>query len=118
MLVHVQESVLGGSMRLAFALPPSERATPNHVQSPITPLGQPGIDGKSLDLLGMTTSPTMTSQADLSLAGPLTNSLTFLFSIAIGRLLGEPARSDRTYFGLSLIAAGVVLCIASKHWPE
>ena len=44
-----------------------------------------------------------------------TNSLTFLFSIGAGRLLGEPPRTPRTYLGLSLIAAGVILCIASKQ---
>lgn len=54
------------------------------------------------------------AKADISLAVPITNSLTFITSTVVGRLLGEPAQSRWTYLGLSLVVCGVALCVSSK----
>lgn len=54
------------------------------------------------------------AKADISLAVPITNSLSFIVSTAVGRLLGEPAHSIRTYTGLALVVLGVALCVSSK----
>ena len=53
-------------------------------------------------------------QADISLAVPITNSLTFLVTSVAGRMMGEKAPTNTTYFGVVLVLAGVALCIASK----
>ncbi|CAL1276363.1 unnamed protein product [Larinioides sclopetarius] len=49
--------------------------------------------------------------ADLSLAVPLTNSLTFIFVSISGRLLGEREGKSVSYIGMTLVAAGVTLCV-------
>ncbi|XP_076441448.1 transmembrane protein 234 homolog [Babylonia areolata] len=54
------------------------------------------------------------SSADLTLAVPITNSLTFLFTSLAGRLLGEKPESWETYCGLLLVVCGVMLCVYSK----
>eukprot|EP00106_Octopus_bimaculoides_P005214 XP_014772656.1 PREDICTED: transmembrane protein 234-like [Octopus bimaculoides] len=53
------------------------------------------------------------ASADLSIAVPLTNSLTFVFTVLTGCFLGEkiPRQSQ---FGMLLIVFGVSLCIFSK----
>lgn len=54
-------------------------------------------------------------QADISLAVPITNSLTFLVTFVAGVLMGEkPPSSNFTYIGAALIMAGVACCVASK----
>eukprot|EP00035_Acanthoeca_spectabilis_P030378 m.476623 g.476623 ORF g.476623 m.476623 type:complete len:132 (-) comp41464_c0_seq1:406-801(-) len=53
--------------------------------------------------------------SDLSLAVPLCNSLTFVFSVLVGRMLGEPPQTPQTYLGLGLIMLGSSLCIAFKE---
>ena len=53
-------------------------------------------------------------RADLTLAVPITNSLTFLFTTLFGRLLGEPISSYWTYGGIVLVLLGISLCIISK----
>lgn len=53
------------------------------------------------------------SSADISLAVPLTNSLTFMFTAISSRLLGEKIKKE-TYIGVLLVAVGVALCIWSK----
>ncbi|XP_064486510.1 transmembrane protein 234 homolog [Ornithodoros turicata] len=53
---------------------------------------------------------------DLSLAVPLTNSLTFVFVTLAGRLLGESVGNTYTYMGMSLVATGVTLCVADRAW--
>lgn len=53
-------------------------------------------------------------QADLSLAVPITNSLTFLVTTVVGHLLGEKVTSNWTYAGVITVACGVGLCVASK----
>ncbi|CAI8042589.1 Transmembrane protein 234 homolog [Geodia barretti] len=53
-------------------------------------------------------------QADISLAVPITNSLTFLVTSVAGRLMGEKSPTNTTYLGVVLVLVGVALCIASK----
>ena len=53
-------------------------------------------------------------QADISLAVPITNSLTFLVTSIAGRMMGEKAPTNVTYFGVVLVLIGVSLCIGSK----
>jgi len=55
------------------------------------------------------------ASVDLSLAVPITNSLTFLFTALSGRLLlGEQLGTKNTCLGASLVLAGVSLCVISK----
>ncbi|KAI9319003.1 UPF0546 membrane protein [Dichotomocladium elegans] len=53
-------------------------------------------------------------QSEMSLAVPITNSLTFLFSLFTGLLLGEELGGRDTWLGMALILSGVLICIASK----
>ncbi|RIA92997.1 transmembrane protein [Glomus cerebriforme] len=53
-------------------------------------------------------------QADLSLAVPITNSLTFIFTILAASLLGEEVGSKESWIGMALVVMGVGLCISSK----
>ena len=53
-------------------------------------------------------------QADISLAVPTTNSLTFLVTSIAGRVMGERPPSSWTYCGLALVLIGVACCIVSK----
>ncbi|KAK3092023.1 hypothetical protein FSP39_024503 [Pinctada imbricata] len=52
--------------------------------------------------------------ADISLAVPITNSLTFIFTILSGRLLGEKINNIQTYIGMVLVLIGVLLCVSDK----
>ncbi|KAI9205787.1 uncharacterized protein BJ171DRAFT_52128 [Polychytrium aggregatum] len=52
--------------------------------------------------------------SDLSLVVPITNSLTFALTTAVGYCLGEEMESRETILGVALVFAGVVLCILSK----
>ncbi|ESO92351.1 hypothetical protein LOTGIDRAFT_233123 [Lottia gigantea] len=54
------------------------------------------------------------SSADLSLAVPITNSLTFIFTSISGKLLGEHIGSKETYIGMVMVIIGVSLCVISK----
>lgn len=54
------------------------------------------------------------SQADISLAVPITNSLTFLVTSLVSRLMGERVNSNWTYAGMTLVVGGVALCVLSK----
>lgn len=54
------------------------------------------------------------ARADISLAVPITNSLTFVVTTLVGRALGEPAASHWTYVGVAVVSCGVTLCVASK----
>lgn len=54
------------------------------------------------------------SQADISLAVPITNSLTFLITSLVSRLLGEKVHSYWTYVGMLCVLCGVALCVVSK----
>lgn len=52
--------------------------------------------------------------ADLSLAVPLSNSLTFLVTTIAGWCLGEETTNKMTWVGAILVCAGVALCVADK----
>ncbi|XP_021361859.1 transmembrane protein 234 homolog [Mizuhopecten yessoensis] len=52
--------------------------------------------------------------ADLSLAVPITNSLTFIFTSISGTLLGEKPPSLETCLGMVLVVCGVSLCVFDK----
>ena len=54
------------------------------------------------------------SQSDISLAVPITNSMTFLVTGLVGRLMGERLSSRWTYVGMAMVLSGVALCVASK----
>lgn len=53
-------------------------------------------------------------RADITLAVPITNSLTFLFTTLVGLCLGEPSSSALTYLGSIFVMCGVALCVLSK----
>lgn len=53
------------------------------------------------------------ASADISLAVPITNSLTFLVTTLVGRAMGERIRYQ-TYAGIALVLCGVTLCVLSK----
>ena len=52
--------------------------------------------------------------ADISLAVPITNALTFLVTMLVGRWMGEEIGSYRTHAGIVLVVCGVALCVAAK----
>ncbi|KAK6188755.1 hypothetical protein SNE40_004869 [Patella caerulea] len=54
------------------------------------------------------------SSADLSLAVPITNSLTFIFTSLSSRLLGEKIPNRETCIGMLCVMVGVTLCVVSK----
>ncbi|RIB30274.1 hypothetical protein C2G38_2136419 [Gigaspora rosea] len=53
-------------------------------------------------------------KADLSLAVPITNSLTFIFTALAGSLFGEKAGTKETWIGMIFVIVGVGLCVGSK----
>lgn len=53
-------------------------------------------------------------QSDISLAVPITNSLTFLVTAITGRMMGEKTPTFATYAGIVLVFIGVACCITSK----
>ncbi|XP_043524505.1 transmembrane protein 234 homolog isoform X3 [Frieseomelitta varia] len=54
------------------------------------------------------------SRADISLAIPVTNSLTFVITAMTGWILGEEKIHKYTYMGMILILIGTVLCCLDK----
>ncbi|XP_007247565.3 transmembrane protein 234 [Astyanax mexicanus] len=52
--------------------------------------------------------------ADLSLAVPTVNSLSFLFTMLTGKLLGEDFGGKRAVLGMVLTMLGVTLCVFSS----
>ncbi|GBC04480.1 hypothetical protein RclHR1_00570036 [Rhizophagus clarus] len=53
-------------------------------------------------------------QADLSLAVPITNSLTFIFTTLAANLIGEEVRNKESWIGMAVVVIGVGLCVSSK----
>ncbi|ORZ03088.1 hypothetical protein BCR43DRAFT_482722 [Syncephalastrum racemosum] len=53
-------------------------------------------------------------KSDMSLAVPVTNSLTFIFSLVTGFLLGEELGGKDTWLGMLLIIVGNIICVYSK----
>uniref|UniRef100_A0A1A8LCY3 Transmembrane protein 234 n=1 Tax=Nothobranchius pienaari TaxID=704102 RepID=A0A1A8LCY3_9TELE len=54
------------------------------------------------------------STTELSLAVPVANSLTFLFTLLTGKLLGETFGGKQAVVGMLLTMAGITLCIISS----
>lgn len=54
------------------------------------------------------------ASVELSVAVPVTNSLTFIFTILSGHILGERIQSIETYIGVILVVAGVALSVSDK----
>ncbi|KAJ3613434.1 hypothetical protein NHX12_019683 [Muraenolepis orangiensis] len=51
---------------------------------------------------------------ELSLAVPVTNSLSFLFTVLTGKILGEEFGGKRAVGGMVLTMAGITLCVVSS----
>ncbi|ORZ12815.1 hypothetical protein BCR42DRAFT_378909 [Absidia repens] len=51
-------------------------------------------------------------KSDMSLAVPITNSLTFIFSLLTGLCLGEELGGRDTWIGMALILVGVMICVS------
>lgn len=51
---------------------------------------------------------------DMSLAVPVANSLTFIFTLLTGRLLGEEFGGRRAVAGMILTMAGITMCVVSS----
>ncbi|XP_006612816.2 LOW QUALITY PROTEIN: transmembrane protein 234 homolog [Apis dorsata] len=54
------------------------------------------------------------SKTDISLAIPVTNSLTFMVTAITGLILGEEKIHKNTYIGMILILIGTILCCWDK----
>lgn len=59
--------------------------------------------------LGSATFVLALVNSDLSIAVPVTNALKFLFTLIVGRLIGESHLSKRSSLGLMLILTGCLL---------
>jgi drug/metabolite transporter (DMT)-like permease len=66
-----------------------------------------------MNQLGAVLYYTTIGKADITLAVPITNSLTFIFTTLFGHLLGEKI-SKWTITGVAMVTTGVVLCVTSK----
>ncbi|KAF7727440.1 DnaJ (Hsp40), sub C, member 2 [Apophysomyces ossiformis] len=55
-------------------------------------------------------------QSDMSLAVPITNSLTFVFSLLTGLLLGEPLGGKDAWLGMALVILGVAICLTDDEF--
>jgi len=53
-------------------------------------------------------------KSELSLAVPITNSLTFIFTTLAGFLVGEKIGGIETWVGMAFTVVGVGLCVQSK----
>ncbi|KAI8994734.1 hypothetical protein BDB01DRAFT_846742 [Pilobolus umbonatus] len=53
-------------------------------------------------------------KADMSLAVPITNSLTFIFSLLTGLFLGESIGGIDAWIGMALIVIGVMICVGGQ----
>ncbi|XP_056326260.1 transmembrane protein 234 [Danio aesculapii] len=53
------------------------------------------------------------ASTDLSLAVPVVNSLTFLFTLLMGKVLGEEFGGKGAIMGMLLIMCGVTVCVLS-----
>ncbi|XP_056616608.1 transmembrane protein 234 [Triplophysa dalaica] len=54
------------------------------------------------------------ASTDLSLAVPMVNSLTFLFTLLMGKWLGEEFGGKRAVLGMLLTMTGVTVCVLSS----
>lgn len=56
---------------------------------------------------------TLTS-TDLTLAVPISNSLAIVFTLIVGKVLGEDIGGKRAFAGMVLTVAGITLCVTSS----
>nr|KAF6445402.1 transmembrane protein 234 [Molossus molossus] len=54
------------------------------------------------------------ASTDLTLAVPLSNSLSIIFTLIVGKVLGEDIGGKRTFAGMVLTMTGITLCITSS----
>lgn len=54
------------------------------------------------------------ASVDLSIAVPITNSLTMLITTLVGQALGEGRINAGTFLGMILVIAGVTICVVDK----
>ncbi|KAM8787906.1 transmembrane protein 234 isoform 3-T3 [Rhynchonycteris naso] len=54
------------------------------------------------------------ASTDLTLAVPISNSLSIIFTLIVGKVLGEDIGGKRTFAGMVLTMAGITLCITSS----
>ncbi|KAL9980817.1 hypothetical protein ACROYT_G009455 [Oculina patagonica] len=54
------------------------------------------------------------ASVDLSIAVPITNSLTMIITTLTGKLLGEGNINAGTFIGMSLVICGVTICVIDK----
>lgn len=52
--------------------------------------------------------------AHLSVAVPVANSCTFLFTALTAMILGEQKHSIKTYIGIALVAVGITICMTDQ----
>ena len=55
---------------------------------------------------------------EVSIAVPVTNSLTFVFTALSGHFLGEERASALSLFGVGFVVAGVAVCLSAKSLAE
>ncbi|XP_059484991.1 transmembrane protein 234 homolog [Neocloeon triangulifer] len=53
-------------------------------------------------------------KTDLSLAVPIANASTFLFTALVGQFLGEDKITKETLIGILLVLSGIMLCVYDK----
>uniref|UniRef100_A0A9L0SP17 Transmembrane protein 234 n=1 Tax=Equus caballus TaxID=9796 RepID=A0A9L0SP17_HORSE len=56
------------------------------------------------------------ASTDLTLAVPISNSLAIVFTLIVGKVLGEDIGGKRAFAGIVLTVAGITLCITSSGW--
>ncbi|XP_001500012.1 transmembrane protein 234 [Equus quagga] len=54
------------------------------------------------------------ASTDLTLAVPISNSLAIVFTLIVGKVLGEDIGGKRAFAGIVLTVAGITLCITSS----
>ncbi|XP_059996695.1 transmembrane protein 234 isoform X2 [Lagenorhynchus albirostris] len=54
------------------------------------------------------------ASTDLTLAVPISNSLAIIFTLIVGKVLGEDIGGKRAFAGMVLTVAGITLCITSS----
>lgn len=54
------------------------------------------------------------ASVDITLAVPITNSLTFICTGISGKLIGEKFGNKETYLGITLVLTGIATCVLAK----
>ncbi|XP_058534272.1 transmembrane protein 234 isoform X2 [Ochotona princeps] len=54
------------------------------------------------------------ASTDLTLAVPICNSLAIIFTLIVGKILGEEIGGTRAVVGMVFTVTGIMLCIASS----